>query len=88
MGKRTYICPICHIQVKDLKGHTARMHKGKTTPPKSPPKTKGKTLELKTPAKKETTEPRGYHCIDCGAVVTKGQNPCPNCGAHLDWSSL
>ncbi len=89
-SKRTYKCPYCHQWFRDVKGHIARMHKGESPEQKAEaePKGKGKTLELKTPPKKEKTETaQGYHCIDCGAAVTKGQNPC-SCGATLDWSSL
>jgi len=90
MSKRMNQCPICRQWFRDVKGHTARMHKGTPVPePKVKAKGKGKTLELKTPPKKETSEPYArYHCIDCGAVVDKGQNPCPNCGHQLDWGSL
>jgi len=91
MSKKTYTCPICHVQVKDLKGHTARMHPEKAKPePKSQPKSTGKTLELavKTKPKKETEETK-YHCVNCGyKPLTKGQTPCPGCGATLDWSQV
>ncbi len=54
------------------------------------PETKGKKLELKTPLKKslEKAIEQGYHCVDCGGPLTKGQTPCPGCGATLDWRGL
>ena len=87
MSKKTYICPICHVQVKDLKGHTARMHPEKPKP-EVKVKPTGKTLEFKTPLEKslEKAEKQGYHCVDCGGPLTKGETPCPGCGAHLNWS--
>lgn len=46
------------------------------------------TLEIKVPPKKEKAERQGYHCLDCGFMLNEGENPCPNCGAHLDWSQV
>jgi len=89
-----YSCPHCSKNVKNLRKHIKRMHPdqvAKGEQPKAEPKTSVKTLELnvKPPEKKEPkkeSEVQGYHCIDCGALITKGQNPCPNCGTYLDWS--
>lgn len=87
-----YSCPHCHKQVKNLKKHIKRMHPDQVAQGEQPePKTKVKTLELDVPKKKkeEKAEAPGYHCVDCGyKPISKGQNPCPNCGAHLDWSQV
>lgn len=85
------VCPHCYKQVKDLKSHLARVHPDKVN--KVEPKPAAKKLEIKVP-KKEPEEPeepevaKTYHCIDCGGALTKGQTPCPSCGATLDWSAL
>ena len=92
-----YVCPHCQKQVKDLKGHIARAHPDKVRgeKPAVQNEPKGKVLELVLEAKAEKSKEPGsepvaalYHCVDCGAGLTKGQNPCPSCGAHLDWSQL
>jgi len=93
VAKKIYMCPHCNVQVRYLKRHIARMHpetlKTKTKR-EATPKTKGKKLELKTPLKKslEKAVEQGYHCVDCGGSLTKGQTPCPGCGATLDWRGL
>jgi len=85
-GKATYTCPVCNRIVKDLKAHTKRMHPGGDPPLE---KVKGKKLEFEVPKEKEKKEKsQGYHCIDCGAGVSKGQTPCPSCGTQLDWSQV
>ena len=85
MAKKMYVCPECNAQVRDLKGHTARMH----SKSESETKTTAKTLELDVKTKKkEATQAQGYHCVDCGAAISKNQNPCPNCGTSLDWSQV
>ncbi len=88
-----YTCPICQKTVKNLREHTARMHKtpapGESpapaaNPPESPP-VKAEKFEITPPAPKAKTT---YHCVDCGATVNRGQSPCPECGAELDWSGI
>lgn len=97
MTKTMYVCPVCSKQIKHLKQHIARMHpeQAKTQrshhkkPETATPATKGKKLELKTPAEiVEKPVKQGYHCVDCGGLLTKGQTPCPACGATLDWRGL
>ena len=103
MPKFMYICPKCHKQVKDLKGHTARLHSGTPpeekprtrtleltgTPPEKKPRTRTLELKVEKPEKKTgTSVPQGYHCIDCGHTLNQGQTPCPNCRATLDWGQL
>jgi len=87
-----YSCPHCHKEVKNLKKHLKRMHPDQVSreSPAQGTKTKAKTLELdiKTKEKKEKVEESGYHCVDCGGALTKGQTPCPGCGATLDWRGL
>ena len=87
MTKRTYTCPVCHANVKDLKGHIARMHPESPAPAK---KTTAKKLELAPQPKPKEEKPgsSGFHCIDCGQTLTRGQTPCPGCGHPLDWSRL
>lgn len=89
MSKKIYTCPDCNVQVKGLAAHRARMHPDTAKPT---PKPKGKTLEIKPPPKKEELGPRaadkGYHCVDCGGALSKGQTPCPACGARLNWGGL
>ena len=45
-------------------------------------------FQVKTPdIEDETEQPTpGYHCLACDFMLTEGENPCPNCGAQLDWS--
>lgn len=90
-----YSCPHCNKQVKNLKKHIKRMHpdqvgQGEQPGSETKVKTKGKKLELKTPLKKSLDKAieQGYHCVDCGGPLTKGQTPCPGCGATLDWRGL
>ena len=94
MSKVYYVCPHCHKSVKDLKSHIARLHPdqvdNKTQPEKTKPTTKGKQLEIEKPETKtkEKESAGAYHCLGCGATVSKGQNPCPSCGQALDWSQV
>jgi len=100
MTKKMYMCPHCNVQVRYLKRHIERMHPEQATPKRShhkkpgeafpsPTKTKGKKLELKTqPVKSLEPVERGYHCVDCGGPLAKGQSPCPGCGTSLDWRGL
>jgi DNA-directed RNA polymerase subunit RPC12/RpoP len=78
-----------------LKEHIARMHTDKQPQNEAAPeprtKSTGRQLELqvKTKAKREVeTETIVYYCVECGAALTKDQNPCPNCGTELDWSQV
>lgn len=95
MTQKMYVCPECNVAVKHLKPHISRMHPDQGKPARSHhkkeearPETKGKKLELKTPPKKEEKTAQGYHCVDCGGPVSKGQNGCSRCGAKLDWRGL
>lgn len=67
--------------------HEQRVHATKT-PEANPAKVIDLTtkkspevLKIKKPNKKEG----GFHCLDCGHTLTKGQNPCPSCGESLAW---
>ena len=94
-----YKCSQCDKffpSVKKKTDHERRVHPKAETPitpvteskltPE--PKVKGKTFEVKAPTKREKQETsQSYHCVDCGATVTKGQSSC-SCGATLDWSQL
>jgi len=89
MARKTYICPHCNVQVKDLKGHIARKHPEKVdnteiVEPKSAPK--AQRFEIKPDTKKENEAV--YHCVDCGGSLTKGVAQCPGCGTNLDWGQL
>lgn len=86
MAKTTYVCPDCHRQVKDLKGHQARVH-SKAEPEL---KTTGKSLELKIekPEAKAEPEAKIYHCVECGTAISYRQLQCPGCNTGLDWGSL
>jgi len=94
MGNKTlYVCPHCHKQVKDLKGHIARKHPEVATKEAiqstSVAKSTGKKLELDIKVKpKAPPAVTTYHCIECGNKVERGQNSCPQCGALLDWSQI
>ena len=88
MTKKYYICPQCHVQVRDLKGHQARMHA--EIKPISEAKPIAKKLELDIKPKVKKAEPaQAYHCVSCGYTpITKGDSNCPKCGAAFDWSQL
>jgi len=81
-----YKCDKCDkyfTSKKKKTDHERRAHPATEQP------NKPATLEVKPPAKKTKEKPAtGYHCVDCGASVSKGQDHCPSCGAHLDWSQI
>ena len=96
-----YKCPDCDktFDTKDkLNRHKKRLHAAQNagaadaTPAAQPDAAEQKqaktpeTLAIKRPEPK--TPPMGYHCVGCGGSIKKGVNPCPNCGAQLDWSKL
>ena len=85
--KASYTCPECYKAVKDLPGHLARVH-GKTqtqieTTSETTTKKELETLEIENEDKQEN-EPT-YHCVECGATLTKGVAACPNCQEPLQW---
>jgi len=91
MTKKMYICPQCHAQVRDLKGHIARMHAEiKPVSEAKPESLKAKKLELDIKPKVKKAEPiQAYHCVSCGYTpISRGQSNCPQCGATFDWSQI
>jgi len=84
--KSYYVCPHCNKAVRKLKQHIDTVHTDLKEPE---PKSKGQTLTLDIKAKPEPKKEVGhYHCVDCGTGLNKGQNPCPGCGAMMDWSQV
>jgi len=93
-----YTCPDCHKVVKDLKKHMQRIHKkpdAKETESNMTPAAEStesdenmENFEIVPPKKTNDKESAKYHCVDCGAELTKNQTPCPGCGAGLDWGTL
>ncbi len=88
----SYQCPECKKNLKtkkSLKRHIETQHQSKEEPKD---KKNIKVLEIKAPKKKkpttEETESGGYHCNNCGATLTKGQDPCPACGEALNWEGI
>jgi len=89
-----YQCPQCpkiFPKKSSLDAHIKRMHSEPlpATPPATPtapPATKSK-FEVKKPPKK-VVEAALYECNACHAELSKGQNPCPNCGEEMNWSGL
>ena len=87
-------CQYCSKSLKTKK--SLKRHEAETCPdrpgatkPISPGEVQ--TLELKELKGKEKDKPGeggGFHCIGCGAIIKKGENPCHGCGAELDWSAL
>lgn len=71
---------------KSLKRHMETQHHS----PKEPAGKEIKILEIKMPATKKpaSPEPKGYHCNNCGAALSKGQTPCPACGEALNWEGI
>ena len=51
---------------------------------------KGAKLEVKKPPPKtkEADLGNGYHHIECGGPLEKGQTLCPKCGKPVDWSKF
>jgi len=91
MAKKTYVCPQCHVQVRDLKSHQARMHAEiKPVSEAKPESLKAKKLELDIKPKVKKAEPiQAYHCVSCGYTpISRGQSNCPQCGATFDWSQI
>lgn len=81
-----YICPECQKQLKtkkSLASHLANVH-GKKPGGSSEPSAEVQTLTIEKPGGPKAEG--GFHCVDCGATLTKGQTPCPNCGVALEWS--
>ena len=80
-----YTCPHCHRIVKNLTQHLKRMHPeiaGDTNETEDTSSGGGnQNLDIKTPE----GATQAYHCADCGGPLTKGQTPCPGCGANLNW---
>jgi len=92
-----YVCPHCPKTFKKnayLNAHIARVHtnlnKENTGAIETPSETK-QQFQVKKPAQKKTPsqeqETSDYHCLECGNPVAEGQNPCPSCGARLDWEA-
>jgi len=89
----TYTCPHCNKVVKNLKDHIRRMHPdaADTTDNagdgdnNTTDDTGAETLEIEAPPGAAAGV---YHCVDCGGPLTKGQTPCPACGAGLDWEAV
>jgi len=82
-----YVCDVCGKEVKDLKSHKARMHPlpgAEKQEGETKTQANGQTLDIKEPEGASSD----YHCVECGGSLTKGQSPCPNCGATLDWSAV
>jgi len=71
-----------------LRRHEGRVHdkdKGKSAAGSAA----APIFEVKKPSKKTNApEPGGYHCNNCGAPLTKGQDPCPACGEELNWEGI
>ena len=97
----SYQCPTCQKVLKTKKSlnrHIKTQHPEQPGPgseTKEKPAVKAlEVLAIKKPPehkeKTETKEPEtsGYHCVGCGGQLSKGQNPCPTCGAELDWSQV
>jgi len=84
----SYVCPHCQKSLKtkgSLGSHIAKLHSDKSSAPVPDQENQAaptETLEIEAPP--EPTS--GYHCIDCGAALDKGQTPCPGCGGEPNWS--
>lgn len=93
-----YKCPHCEKYFPSkgkLNSHIARVH-GSAIKSHIIETKPGSTqhFEVKKPAKTatpekpdETTKPK-YHCLACGGNIAQGENPCPHCGAQLNWDAL
>jgi len=97
-----YKCPYPNCEKyftskKKLSDHQRKVHPAmeqEVTPAMEQEVTPAMEQEV-TPATEQGVTPateqevtQGYHCIDCGAFLTKGQSSCPDCGTHLDWSQI
>jgi endogenous inhibitor of DNA gyrase (YacG/DUF329 family) len=40
---------------------------------------------LKEPPPQSINVIQEFTCPICGALIIKGNNPCPQCGTELDW---
>lgn len=85
-----YVCKYCGKSLKSKK--SLKRHEEETCPERSkgekPPVVKVSTFEVKKPPEKKPTSERGYHHIDCGGPLEKGQTPCPTCGKEVDWGVM
>jgi len=85
-----FICSICQKSLKTKKGLTGHMktqHPDQVNDDQENNDSEVQVLEIKKPDKK--SQDATYHCIDCGHPgLQKGANPCPGCGATLDWSAI
>jgi hypothetical protein len=100
MAKAVFTCPQCQKVVRDLAGHTRRLHAagpGSAGPGPDPvaagqdpgpdPGPAPEVLTVLKPTKHGAASV-AYHCVDCGADFT-GQVPkCPGCGANFNWEGL
>ena len=91
-----YKCPYCdkYFDTKrKLNRHIARVHpEAKEAEPEvendddDDEELENDTFKIEKPAYiKEALE---YHCLACGAPLNKGDNPCPACGAQLEWGAV
>ncbi|MBA7570238.1 hypothetical protein ES708_11986 [subsurface metagenome] len=73
-----------------LRGHERKVHKEEKGASGNDESASGaQTLEIKAPAKKAPAPAaQGYHHIECGAALSKGQTTCPDCGEKIDWSDI
>jgi hypothetical protein len=82
-------CPYCKKHVGNLGNHVKMKHPAETPPAEI---TKEELLGGKTttPAPKKTSEltPLTYFCTDGKAELRKGENPCWNCGAAMNWEGI
>ena len=79
-----FVCPHCQKELKkkkSLEAHIARFHSEHTDQGDQPAR------EFDLAENEEKDQDQQYHCIGCGKDITKDQNPCPHCGAELDWSA-
>lgn len=91
-----FTCPVCKKKCKNLKMHTQIMHPTSGGTPKTGKEKPAKDVSMELPESQdfELTKPdkktatAQYHCVDCGAPLTKGQTPCPGCGNPLEWGTL
>ncbi len=83
-------CPKNFAKKRNLDRHILRMHPDLTVEVKAKETGKGAKFEVKKPPvkSKEAGVGKGYHHIDCGSPLEKGQTPCPGCGKPVDWSKF